>query len=89
MKDNVVMQACAFLECSYFLLFTIALAHNQMRYSRKIVEYELFRWRRKEITPEWLGNFCLDVLAHRIKVDIECGTKNPHYGVQNAKKKSV
>jgi len=68
--ENVVTQTMAYLECSYFLVFTLALAYNQMPYSRKIVEKELERWHKRDIIPEWLGDFCLDVLAKRITINI-------------------
>jgi len=69
--NSVVTQTVAYLECSYFLVFTLALAYNQMTYSREIVENEIEKWHKKDIIPEWLGDFCLDILAKRITVKIK------------------
>jgi hypothetical protein len=60
----------AYLECSYFLVFTLALAYNQMTYSREIVENEIEKWHKNDYIPEWLGDFCLLVLAKRITVSL-------------------
>lgn len=68
--NSVVTQAMAYLECSYFLVFTLALAYNQMTYSREIVEKEIEKWHKKDIIPDWLGDFCLDILSKRITVNI-------------------
>ena len=69
--DSVLTQTMAYLECSYFLVFTLALAYNQMTYSREIVEKEMLKWEKTDIIPEWLGDFCLDVLSKRITVNIK------------------
>jgi len=74
--NNVVTQTMAYLECSYFLVFTLALAYNQMDYSREIVEKEIEKWHKKDIIPEWLGDFCLDILAKRITVNMRNGVIN-------------
>ena len=69
--NSVVTQTMAYLECSYFLVFTLALAYNQMPYSRQIVEKEIEKWHKTDFIQEWLGDFCLDVLAGRTKVSLE------------------
>jgi hypothetical protein len=41
-----------------------------MPYSREIVEEEIIKWHKNDYIPEWLGDFCLLVLAKRITVSL-------------------
>lgn len=71
MRDDIVTQTRAYLECSYLLLFAIALARSGVRVDRALATNEFERWKKTARIPVYLGDFCLDVLSQRLGVTIE------------------
>jgi len=71
MRDDIVVQTRAYLECSYLLLFAIALARNKVRVDRALALNEFSKWKHSGRIPVYLGDFCLDVLSGRLRINIE------------------
>lgn len=68
---NLVSEAAAYLECSHKLIFVFGLIYAGNAPTEELVEHEMELWHKRDIIPDWLGDFCLDLLTGRARVDMD------------------
>lgn len=71
MRTDIVGQAAAYLECSYRLLIVFAIIYDKKAPTEEFAEYILTRYRKGYFVPDWLEDFCIDLLAGRARVEID------------------
>ena len=69
MKD-VVCFASEYLECQPILVFAIAHIYAKEKPTREETETEIELWRKSRKIPTFVQDFCIDVLAKRLVVEI-------------------
>lgn len=87
MRTNVVHEAALYLECSHKLIFAFAFIYSGYAPTREALDAEYGRWKRRTIIPEFVGDFCLDLLTGKVRVDID--ERNATWSVVKIKRKQL
>ncbi len=73
MKDDIIVQAMAFLETKPLVIFALAYNYAGQRPTRKFVSDLLTNYRQFGKFDRVVQDFCIDLLARRIEVCIQTG----------------
>lgn len=86
-KRNVITEAAAYLECSHRLVFVFGLVYSGTTPTRELIDHEMELWHKRDIIPDWLGDFCLDLLTGKCRVDMD--ERNTTWSVVRVKRKQL
>ena len=72
-RDDIVVQAMAYLETKPLVIFTLAYNYAGLKPTRKFVAGLLEYYRTHGKFDKFVEDFCIDLLAQRVEVDIKTG----------------
>ena len=73
MKNDIVVQAIAYLETKPLVVFALAYNYAKLKPTRKFVSGLLEQYRINGKFDKFVEDFCIDLLSGRVEVDIQTG----------------